>query len=63
MLMTNNNKTVTFENREEFNRYFNMQDLTLFGYPALFNFETNDSLTFTLIHGVVAVQEGLTYEN
>lgn len=56
MVLTNNNKTVTFDSREEFNQYFDMFNLTLMGYIAKFDFNKNDSLTFTIKDGI-AVQD------
>lgn len=56
MKITNNNMTVTFDSKEEFNKYFDIFNLTLMGKPAVFDFKENDSLTFTIKQGV-AVQE------
>lgn len=52
MKMSNNNKTVTFDSIEEFNNYYDYCELTLLGVPAVFNFETNKSLTFTIVDGI-----------
>lgn len=52
MKMSNNNQTVTFDSMEEFNNYYNYFELTLLGVPAVFNFEINKSLTFTINDGI-----------
>lgn len=57
MKFSNNNLTVTFDSKEEFNNYFDYHELTLLGVPAVFNFETNKSLTFTINNGIACQEE------
>lgn len=57
MKFSNNNLTVTFDSKEEFNNHFDYCELTLLGVPAVFNFETNKSLTFTINNGIAYQEE------